>query len=76
MTDFKPKLPARWRYLKTILLGLAATACLIWSALYTFDVDSSEIISYLWMSLILLLVLMLVSLLGAGIIIVLRKWRG
>ncbi|MGI9285010.1 MAG: hypothetical protein ACR2P1_06450 [Pseudomonadales bacterium] len=75
MNALKTKLPARWRYIKTIFLALAATACLVWSAIYTFDVDSGEILSYFWLSLVLLLVLVVLSLLGAGIMVIARKWR-
>ncbi len=75
MFGFKSKLPRRWRNVKTMVLALAATGCLVWSAIYTFDVDASEILGYLWMSLALLLVLIVLSLLGAGLMIVARKWR-
>ncbi len=75
MIGFNSKLPRRWRNIKTIVLALAATACLVWSAIHTFDVDSREILGYLWMSLASLLVLIVLSLFGAGVMIMLRKWR-
>jgi hypothetical protein len=75
MIESKTKLPVRWRYIKTIFLALAATACLVWSAIYTFEVDASEILGYFWMSLGMLLLLVVLSLVGAGIMIVARKWR-
>ncbi len=75
MLGFNKKLPRRWRNIKTIVLALVATGCLLWSAIYTFDVAASEILGYLWMSLALLLVLIVLSLLGAGVMIVARKWR-
>ncbi len=75
MNVLKTKLPRRWRYIKTIFLALAATGCLVWSAIYTFDVDASEILGYFWLSLVLLLVLVMLSVLGAGIMVIARKWR-
>lgn len=75
MNVLKIKLPARWRYIKTIFLALAATGALVWSAIYTFDVDSAEILGYFWLSLALLLLLVVLSLLGAGLMIIARKWR-
>lgn len=75
MLGLKTKLPRRWRNIKTIVLALAATGCLVWSAIVTFDVHYSEILGYLWMSLALLLVLVVLSLFGAGVMILARKWR-
>lgn len=75
MNESKRKLPLRWRYIKTIFLALAATGALVWSAIYTFDVDSAEILGYFWLSLALLLLLVVLSLLGAGLMIIARKWR-
>ncbi len=75
MNEPKRKFPLRWRYAKTILLALAATAALVWSAIYTFDVDSAEILGYFWLSLALLLVVVILSLAGAGLMIMVRKWH-
>lgn len=65
----------RWRYAKTIILAVVATATLVWGAIVKFDVDPQEIKEFLLLSAGLVGFLMLLGLVASVLLIALKKWR-
>jgi hypothetical protein len=61
------------RRYRTMALGLIALACLVVSAVYSFDVDVRELLGFLGMSLLLLLSVILAAAIFAALFLGLSR---
>lgn len=75
MTFISKKIRSRWRFAKTLILAIVATATLAGGAIYSWDVEPEEMLSFFLMSLTLLAAVMVLGFLFAGLMVLIRKMR-
>lgn len=65
----------RWRYVKTVVLAVFATAALVWGAITRFDVDPAELQEFFWLSAAMVGTFIVLGLFAAALIVAIKKLR-
>ena len=69
------KTKRRWRIAKTVILAVAAAGALSWSAIESWGVAPEELWNFILMCLVLLVVTAVLGALGAGLLVLMKKFR-
>ena len=69
------KAKRRWRIAKTVILAIAAAGALSWSAIESWGVDPQELWDFFLLCLLLLGVTAVLGVVGAVLLVALRKFR-